>query len=121
MARSTLSRSMHDLGLAAWFGGTLANAVALNPAAGEAGGNAALPAPRAAPDSGTWTSQWLRFAAGPASSLPSSAGRPAAAPGCGSLGSTSDTMGDSSHARAPLSRPLPRPPLDCAGVGGAAA
>ena len=36
MARNTLSRSMHDLGLAAWFGGTLANAVALNPAAAEA-------------------------------------------------------------------------------------
>jgi len=33
MARNTLSRSMHDLGLSAWFGGTLANAVALNPAA----------------------------------------------------------------------------------------
>jgi hypothetical protein len=28
---------MHDVGLAAWFGGTLANAVALNPAAGQAG------------------------------------------------------------------------------------
>jgi hypothetical protein len=28
---------MHDLGLAAWFGGTLANAVSLNAAAGEAG------------------------------------------------------------------------------------
>jgi hypothetical protein len=28
---------MHDLGLAAWFGGTLANAVALNPAAAQAG------------------------------------------------------------------------------------
>jgi hypothetical protein len=38
MARNTLSRSLHDLGLAAWFGGTLANAVALNPAAGQAGG-----------------------------------------------------------------------------------
>ena len=37
MARSTLSRSLHDLGLSAWFGGTLANAVALNAAAGEAG------------------------------------------------------------------------------------
>ncbi len=37
MARNTMSRSLHDLGLAAWFGGTLANAVALNPAAGEAG------------------------------------------------------------------------------------
>ena len=37
MARNTLSRSLHDLGLAAWFGGTLANAVALNPAASEAG------------------------------------------------------------------------------------
>ena len=36
MARDTFSRSLHDLGLAAWFGGTLANAVALNPAAGEA-------------------------------------------------------------------------------------
>ena len=36
MARSTLSRSLHDVGLAAWFGGTLANAVALNPAAGQA-------------------------------------------------------------------------------------
>lgn len=36
MARNTLSRSMHDVGLAAWFGGTLANAVALNPAAAEA-------------------------------------------------------------------------------------
>jgi hypothetical protein len=37
MARNTLSRSLHDIGLAAWFGGTLANAVALNPAAGQAG------------------------------------------------------------------------------------
>lgn len=37
MARDTISRSLHDLGLAAWFGGTLANAVALNPAAAEAG------------------------------------------------------------------------------------
>jgi hypothetical protein len=38
MARNTLSRSLHDVGLAAWFGGTLANAVALNPAAAEADG-----------------------------------------------------------------------------------
>ena len=38
MARNTLSRSLHDLGLSAWFGGTLANAVALNAAAGAAGG-----------------------------------------------------------------------------------
>ena len=37
MLFNTVSRSMHDVGLAAWFGGTLANAVALNPAAGEAG------------------------------------------------------------------------------------
>ena len=37
MARNTLSRSLHDVGLAAWFGGTLANAVALNPASGQAG------------------------------------------------------------------------------------
>ena len=36
MARNTLSRSMHDVGLAAWFGGTLANAVSLNAAAAEA-------------------------------------------------------------------------------------
>jgi hypothetical protein len=34
---NTLSRSLHDVGLAAWFGGTLANAIALNAAAGEAG------------------------------------------------------------------------------------
>ena len=36
MTRNTVSRSLHDVGLAAWFGGTLANSVALNPAAGEA-------------------------------------------------------------------------------------
>ena len=36
MARNTVSRSLHDLGLAAWFGGTLANAIALNPAASAA-------------------------------------------------------------------------------------
>jgi hypothetical protein len=36
MTRNTLSRSLHDVGLSAWFGGTLANAVALNPAAAEA-------------------------------------------------------------------------------------
>ncbi len=41
MARHTLSRSLHDLGLSAWFGGTLANAVALNAAAGEAGSDVA--------------------------------------------------------------------------------
>jgi hypothetical protein len=34
MARATISRAAHDVGLAAWFGGTLANAVALNAAAG---------------------------------------------------------------------------------------
>lgn len=37
MARDTVSRSMHDVGLAAWFGGTLANAVALNSAAAQGG------------------------------------------------------------------------------------
>jgi len=37
MARDTLSRSLHDVGLSAWFGGTLANAVALNAAASAAG------------------------------------------------------------------------------------
>ena len=36
MTRNTISRSLHDVGLAAWFGGTLANAVALNPASAEA-------------------------------------------------------------------------------------
>ena len=41
MARNTLSRALHDLGLSAWFGGTLANAVALNAAAAEAGTDAA--------------------------------------------------------------------------------
>jgi hypothetical protein len=35
------SRLLHDLGLAAWFGGTLANAVALNRAAGQASDPAA--------------------------------------------------------------------------------
>jgi hypothetical protein len=38
MARNTLSRTLHDVGLSAWFGGTLANAVALNAAAAEASG-----------------------------------------------------------------------------------
>ena len=41
MARNTLSRTLHDLGLSAWFGGTLANAVALNAAAAEAGSDSA--------------------------------------------------------------------------------
>lgn len=36
VARNTVSRVLHDVGLAAWFGGTLANAVALNAAAAEA-------------------------------------------------------------------------------------
>lgn len=36
MTRDTVSRSLHDLGLSAWFGGTLANAIALNHAAGQA-------------------------------------------------------------------------------------
>jgi hypothetical protein len=39
VARNTLSRALHDAGLAAWFGGTLANAVALNPAAAQAEGS----------------------------------------------------------------------------------
>lgn len=34
MARSTLSRTLHDTGLAAWFGGSLMGAVGLNAAAG---------------------------------------------------------------------------------------
>lgn len=36
MARNTLFRSAHDLGLSTWFGGTLANAVSLNVAASAA-------------------------------------------------------------------------------------
>ena len=36
MAQNTVSRTLHDVGLAAWFGGTLANAVSLNAAAGAA-------------------------------------------------------------------------------------
>jgi hypothetical protein len=36
MTRNTVSRSLHDVGLAAWFGGTLANSVALNPASAAA-------------------------------------------------------------------------------------
>ncbi len=36
---NTVSRSLHDVGLSAWFGGTLANAVGLNKAAAEANGN----------------------------------------------------------------------------------
>lgn len=36
MARATVAHYLHDLGLSAWFGGTLANAVALNRAASEA-------------------------------------------------------------------------------------
>ncbi len=34
MARNTLIRTMHDVGLAAWFGGSLMGAVGLNAAAG---------------------------------------------------------------------------------------
>ena len=34
MARNTLIRSMHDIGLAAWFGGSLMGAVGLNAASG---------------------------------------------------------------------------------------
>jgi len=41
VARSTLSRSLHDVGLAGWFGGTLANAVSLNAAAAHAGDDSA--------------------------------------------------------------------------------
>ena len=36
METAIVSRSLDDVGLAAWFGGTLANAVALNAAAGKA-------------------------------------------------------------------------------------
>ena len=37
MVSNAVSRTLHDVGLAAWFGGTLANAVALNAAASVAG------------------------------------------------------------------------------------
>ncbi len=69
---------------------------------------------------GVGTSQWLRFAAGPPSSLPSSAGRPPAA-AQPSLGSASVGIGESSHARDALSRFDARPPRDGAGVAGVAA
>lgn len=36
MARIPVARTLHDVGLAAWFGGTLAGAVGFNGAAGEA-------------------------------------------------------------------------------------
>ena len=36
MENNVISRSLHDVGLSAWFGGTLANAVALNRAAAAA-------------------------------------------------------------------------------------
>lgn len=36
MARATVFHQLHDVGLSAWFGGTLANAVALNKAASAA-------------------------------------------------------------------------------------
>ncbi len=36
MTRNTVSRALHDVGLSAWFGGTLANAVSLNSAAAAA-------------------------------------------------------------------------------------
>ena len=54
MARNTLSRSMHDLGLSAWFGGTLANAVSLNKASSNA---STAPAAGAVADAGwdRWT------------------------------------------------------------------
>jgi hypothetical protein len=38
---NTFARTLHDVGLAAWFGGTLANATALNPAAAQAEGEKA--------------------------------------------------------------------------------
>ncbi|WP_193610293.1 hypothetical protein [Nocardioides lijunqiniae] len=60
MARNTLSRSLHDVGLAAWFGGTLANAVALNPAAAQAHSSSGTPmtcAPIAAALTGVQRSQ----------------------------------------------------------------
>lgn len=48
-----VSRILHDVGLAAWFGGTLANAVSLNPAAA---------ATRSAADSGAVTNAgWNRW------------------------------------------------------------
>lgn len=41
MATNLLTRIAHDVGLSAWFGGTLANAVSLNRAAGQVPGSAA--------------------------------------------------------------------------------
>ncbi len=53
-ARNTLVRSMHDLGLSAWFGGSLAGAVAVN------GGAADLPDPTQR--LGAATAGWARWA-----------------------------------------------------------
>ena len=42
MTKSTISHALHDLGLATWSGGTLANAVALNSAASRAGDSSSV-------------------------------------------------------------------------------
>ena len=55
--RNTLVRSLHDLGLAAWFGGSLAAAVAVNGAAEQQRPTQQLSGILAAPG------RWLRAAA----------------------------------------------------------
>ncbi|MFD3534174.1 hypothetical protein [Streptomyces sp. NPDC058664] len=57
--RNTLMRSLHDVGLAAWFGGSLMGAVGLNGAAGDEGGTWATSARIA----GSGWSKWMPVSA----------------------------------------------------------
>ncbi len=93
--RSTYTRAAHDVGLAAWFGGTLANAVALNPASGRSGDPASTG--RVAADG------WDRWTpvnaaaiglhlAGSIGQLGSNAGRVAAQPGVGAMAVTKTAL-----------------------------
>jgi hypothetical protein len=94
MARNTLSRSLHDVGLAAWFGGTLANAVALNAAASEADGDQAT-----GDVANTGWDRWTPVNAvaigahllGSVGQLRANAGRVAGQPGVGTM-STAKTL-----------------------------
>ncbi|GAA2936677.1 hypothetical protein [Streptomyces enissocaesilis] len=53
--RNTALRSLHDVGLAAWFGGSLMGAVGLNGAAGDEGGTEATTARIASSGWSKWT------------------------------------------------------------------
>lgn len=94
MSDNTLSRSLNDLGLAAWFGGTLANAVALNAAASEADGDQAT-----GDVANTGWDRWTPVNAvaigahllGSVGQLRANAGRVAGQPGVGTM-STAKTL-----------------------------